>query len=729
MKRIINYSKGIPMSKDEQISPIEIGHFLSLLREQAGVKQAELAKKITWSPAMLSRIEVGDRPISADELETIVEGINTPEAFRLSEMLKRQWTILPRPPLSHPDQEILWNAEVTAQKLHELSYQPETKQAFQHRLEAYIEQIKKITGLILKREHQIAFIGSIGIGKSTAICQLSNLTTPVPNGNFDAVLEVGAGGITVCEVHLLTGADYEIRIEPRAESEIRADIRDFANYLLSSVEVAQLTDKSSTESDSQGISKEIERALRNMSKLTIRRDKQSEGKTIRTDKAKELARNFPNERDLTIEILSRMELHKRDKTCVMYQSSTGKPHLKWLKDTFAEINNGRHPDFTLPKRIEVVVPFPLISNGECTIRIIDTKGIDNKETATRPDLEGHLKDFHTITVLCSGFNDAPARNPWQLLERAKAIGIQTLELNSSLLVLPHTGQALAVKDETGQQVESVDEGYELKAEQIEVAFEPLGLRNLPVYFFNAFQDDVTKLREFLNKRISYVRNSFRNELSNTIDDSERLLANHEQEQIQEVIRKAGSLIASWIQEHETISQPHVHIYDDLINVMNDAHPSTIRATIWRRGEWINLDYRHYLSYGSRLFANSILKNEVTSFKEFCKPLIKSKEYEDAQDYFRQAEQILNTSYLDLLNRIEITGVTYFLNELTSQEADNFWRECENEIGLGYRNRVVGRNRSWFNHERRKSLEQELFKHIENEWKTALKKISALIDTD
>ena len=69
------------MNKNNDISPIEIGHFLSRIREQAGIKQAELAKKITWSPAMLSRIEVGERLLSSDELQTIVEGIDTPEAY------------------------------------------------------------------------------------------------------------------------------------------------------------------------------------------------------------------------------------------------------------------------------------------------------------------------------------------------------------------------------------------------------------------------------------------------------------------------------------------------------------------------------------------------------------------------------------------------------------------------------------------------------------------------
>jgi len=31
----------------------------------------------------------------------------------------------------------------------------------------------------------------------------------------------------------------------------------------------------------------------------------------------------------------------------------GKSELAWIKDTFEQVNNGRHPDFTLPRRIDI----------------------------------------------------------------------------------------------------------------------------------------------------------------------------------------------------------------------------------------------------------------------------------------------------------------------------------------------------------------------------------------
>ena len=46
---------------------VALGKYLSSIRETAGLTQAELAKKVTVSPARISRIESGDASLTADE--------------------------------------------------------------------------------------------------------------------------------------------------------------------------------------------------------------------------------------------------------------------------------------------------------------------------------------------------------------------------------------------------------------------------------------------------------------------------------------------------------------------------------------------------------------------------------------------------------------------------------------------------------------------------------------
>lgn len=226
--------------------------------------------------------------------------------------LGRQWSVIERPGLDHPDQELLWSAEEVAQALRSLGQQPDVKHAFERRLSAYVQELAAIAGLLLKRDHQVAFIGSIGIGKSTAICRLVGLEVAVPDApNPAPVLEAGAGGITICEVHLRRGPGYGLIIEPRSDEEIRADVTDFAEYVRGP---DALSSEGHGEEESQGISKEVERAIRNLAGLRIRREKGADGKNIRRDEAKELAQKFDSTRELVVEVLSLMDLHRRDRS-------------------------------------------------------------------------------------------------------------------------------------------------------------------------------------------------------------------------------------------------------------------------------------------------------------------------------------------------------------------------------------------------------------------------------
>ncbi len=715
------------MEEQNVVSQLELGRYLMQVRERAGIKQAELARMVTWSPAVLSRVEAGDRQLAADELQMIIAAIGTPEAQQLQELIQREWTVIPRPPLDHPDQEVLWKAEEVAKDLAELRERPDVRNAFERRLTAYIDEVRQTANLLLKRDHHVAFIGSIGIGKSTAICRLTNLEVPGQDGSPPVpVLEAGAGGITICEVHLRTGPDYGLMIEPRSDDEIRADVTDFAEYLLKGKGGSD-TEHQDSDNDSQGISKEIERAIRNMSGLKIRREKAADGKVTRRDEAKELAQRQSGIRELVVEILARMELHKRDRRDVWYDSGTGKPSLNWLKDTFEEVNNGRHPDFTLPKRIEVVVPASLLDTPDLTVRIIDTKGIDR--TATRPDLEVHLDDPHTLVVLCSGFNNAPAAETRLLLERAIETGIRSLGTNSTLLVLPRPNEALAVKDESGIRVETVEEGYELKGEQVAMSLQPLGLADYGVGFFNAYQDDPAKIRDFLNDRIAKTRQVFRTKLHEITTNASTLILNHEQEQVQEIIRHAAAMLRSWAQQNATPRPLNAHVQESLMGQLVRAHVATIRATVRREGEWSNLSYSHHLGFGARRLAVLSLGKTVEGFSELCKTMVGNPDYDEAQDLINQADRILLAAYEELLRKVQLMGQTSFRDALKQDSA--LWLKCDAEWGRGpgYRDRVTGHNEEWFMAESRQELEKELLALIGREWGATLDKLTSLFEPE
>jgi hypothetical protein len=167
---------------------------------------------------------------------------------------------------------------------------------------------------------------------------------------------------------------------------------------------------------------------------------------VRTDLAKELIAEFPVRRDRVVEVLTRMGLHRRDRRDEWHSPTLTATPLEWMKSTFEQINNGRHPDFSLPARIDLIVP-DLLEIEDLDVRLIDTRGID--QPSGRADLEALLEDPHTVSILCSGFNDAPSASIQHLLQRARDINNTQINSNAGVLVLARPGEALAVKDEAG----------------------------------------------------------------------------------------------------------------------------------------------------------------------------------------------------------------------------------------------------------------------------------------
>lgn len=708
------------MNETEAVSQLELAQYLTLIRERAGMKQAELARKITWSPALLSRVETGERQLAQDELQILLKAIGTPEAEKLNDLIQRNWEVLPRPSLDHPEQNLLWEAEKVAKKLNDLGKNPDIKNAFERRLSEYIVEIKEISELLLKREYQIAFIGSIGVGKSTAICRLTGLEVKSRDGEMlQPVLETGGGGITICEVRLRTGPAYGLIIESRTDDDIRANVSDFSDYLLQG---QQSLERQNTTHESQGVSKEVGRAIWNMAGFKIRREKGETDKLQKIDEAKELAKQITDHRELSMNILARMELHKRDRRDIWYDSSTGLQPLVWIKEVFEAINNGRHPEFSIPKRIEILVPEKILGISEVEIEIIDTKGID--KNAARADLEYHFYQPHTITILCSSFLNAPSGEPRTLLERAIEAGVSSLISNSSLLVLPRHDEALSVRDEAGMKVETSIEGYELKSDQVSMSLQSIQLHNLSVGFFNYREDSPETLRLFLSERINTVKNTFQKRMQNAIKSAQILLENYQTEQTQEVIKDAAQMLTSWISNHRTPKIKSAYLTKSLIDQIKVSHHNTIRASINRRGEWDNLSYSHHLGYGARRVAVISLQNSINGFTELCRTMSTNHNYEDALDFINQSERVLSSAYEDLLRESQLRGKEVFREAL--RRDIEFWLLCSREYGQGYRDRIVEYNETWFQNDSRTELEEQFSAWLKAQWNNILHRLTSIL---
>src|SRR5205823_11515256 len=117
-----------------------------------------------------------------------------------------------------------------------------------------------------------------------------------------------------------------------------------------------------------------------------------------------------------------------------------------------------------------------------------------------------------------------------------------------------------------------------------------------------------------------VRERFRASLREVTDLGRELLKNHEEEEVRAVIREAGQLLRTWLNEHEMPVSTDARLNDSLLSALEIAHASTIHACMRRRGEWQNLSYSHQLGHGARRIGALALGDEVNIFRDYCHTL-------------------------------------------------------------------------------------------------------------
>src|SRR4051794_8127093 len=106
------------MSTAQTDTDLAIGHYLAIVRKEAGLTQAQLAGKITFTPSTISRIEAGESTSPDAERDTILDAIATPAAKELRACLKQEW-LIKRPPFDHPNRKSLWEANAAIKRLRE----------------------------------------------------------------------------------------------------------------------------------------------------------------------------------------------------------------------------------------------------------------------------------------------------------------------------------------------------------------------------------------------------------------------------------------------------------------------------------------------------------------------------------------------------------------------------------------------------------------------------------
>lgn len=264
-------------------------------RENAGIKQGEMAKLLgVSSNSVVSRLEKSEQtewPMA----ERYLKAIGTEDSLAILDYYARQWRISKRPDFRHPDRDALWQAELALQSLEIF----EANQGFDELLRAPLNFIRSTllatAEYVGRTDHSLAWIGTVGIGKTTALSHLTNLVLPGPDGRPRQIFPASGGRTTTSEVVVRRAPAFGVAVDPRSEDDVRLLVSDL-------VEAVAL--------GKGGIATELDRAVRNMAELHKRKNPNDPKALI--DPIKEMIDASPDALDdVTHAIVARMRLEQR----------------------------------------------------------------------------------------------------------------------------------------------------------------------------------------------------------------------------------------------------------------------------------------------------------------------------------------------------------------------------------------------------------------------------------
>lgn len=332
-------------------------------------------------------------------------------------------------------------------------------------------RLQAIRHLTSSQKIKLAFIGPVGVGKTTIICDLLGLhvaDVKSDEGNFRKVLTAASGRTTACEVQILVRDEVRIDVSYPEPEEMEVTIENFGWSLWKDAgkEAPEETDFPASE---------VQKVLRNLLNL-------KKNVTTKKDAGKDLALQFDDFDDFCSALLERYGAEERTKTELVYEGEASQA-LSWVADHFKKLNLGTLPGFSLPNSIRISLPRSLLHIPDAfqVDAIIDTKGLEHAD-AIREDVDEYVRQGDAICIFVNRFNDAP-NQVLPVLKRLLTSDAIDREQRCALIVNTSVAEATATADDDGEYV-SEEEGIQIKREQVKAAFAAAGVNRF-------LQDNVT----------------------------------------------------------------------------------------------------------------------------------------------------------------------------------------------------------------------------------------------
>jgi transcriptional regulator with XRE-family HTH domain len=684
------------------------------IRISLKLTQSVIADAAGMDQSKFSRIEKGDTSSQSDMLKILnaLVQLGSTEAQEYINFTKYEWSHIQPPSFNNPQRDALLQAENSLTEVQTFLEDADRPWPLKKQIENHKSSLLQFASYLTKTDHNIAVVGDIGVGKSTAISYLFDLLQPNIKSKSihdNPILETGAGGTTICEVHIKGGPEFGLTINPMVHNDLKALIADFSSAKWNAI---RASDKKS-KSDTVTVSRESERAIRNMSKLVRKKTVNAEGKKTFLDPIIELALNASSEEDFRLQVTDLMSISERNKNELWYDSSTRQNPMEWLADTFKKINNGRMEECPLPTQINLLIPnFDLLSN-ELSLTVIDTKGVD--DLAVREDLDIRLRDPRTATVFCCRFNDAPGTSAKALLQHIRETSSDKLEKGKVLiLALPRDDEAKAMKDDIGERAETDEEGYDFKRVQLESEFAAEDMDNISVEFINVGSDDVATIRSKIIAQAYLLREGVVDKIQRTCHAASDIIDNHEAEALNAAVEEVTKQLTNFIRGTPSLSTRDRHAHQELIDTIKQVrYASTLWAATRRNGIYSGLNALHVIGIGSSKDAKKRADLWYSKLDSFLAGLEADKDLEIANEVISSIRIKVLQSKIEFTELARQIAVETYGEPLTQS---HIWYECANEWGQGsgFKIRVIEHLQKWFDDQTnlQEALEASILEYFE-----------------
>jgi transcriptional regulator with XRE-family HTH domain len=222
--------RGIKMSEGIFFPGEETASAIARIRGQAHLTQSVVAEKAGLDQSRVSRIEKGEvaSPSDVERVLDALADLGAASAAEYKGYATRDWQYVEPPSFWNSERACLELAEETLGQI-EGFFKTDPPWPLRRQLERHRDSLLRASTFLTRQNHSIAFVGDMGVGKSTAICFLFDLLVPPSLADKQInrpVLETGAGGTTICEVHVKGGPEFGISVVPITENEQRQYVAD-----------------------------------------------------------------------------------------------------------------------------------------------------------------------------------------------------------------------------------------------------------------------------------------------------------------------------------------------------------------------------------------------------------------------------------------------------------------------------------------------------------------------